>query len=128
MTSVASGNRINVLESGQTPSSSISSVDREASGSSLLPRVPCDLVIYDMMFDISSPGYPYGYPGNSDCLFSVRKLNNKICSLVLHFMEFDLEESVKCTGDSLEINEEDKLCTGMRNGTQSEYHFHNVLV
>ena len=128
VTSIASGNRINVLESGQTPSSSISSVDREASSSSLLPRVPCDLVIYDMMFDISSPGYPYGYPVNSDCLFSVRKLNNKICSLVLHFMEFDLEESVKCTGDSLEINEEDKLCTGMRNGTQSEYHFHNVLV
>ena len=45
-----------------------------------------------------------------------------MCSLVIHFMEFDLEETDKCTGDYLEINDmNDRLCRGIKNGTQSEY-------
>lgn len=28
-------------------------------------RVPCDLVVYEMNFEIISPGYPNGYPANA---------------------------------------------------------------
>lgn len=119
---VTSGDRISVLESGQKPAEI-----PEANVSHHVPRVPCDLVIYDVMFDISSPGYPYGYSCYSDCLFSVRKFNDKICSLVIHFMEFDLQETEGCRGDYLEINEsDDRLCKGIKNGTQSKYHSRNI--
>ena len=105
-TSLTSGDRISVVDK-----------------SSLFPRIPCDLVIYDMYFEISSPGYPFGYPTFADCLFSVRRLNNRICSLVLQFNELDLHPLAPddaCTaGDFLQIGRQ-RLCHGIRNGTKSE--------
>ncbi len=83
-------------------------------------RIPCDLVIYDMMFEIKSPNYPKHYPENIDCLFSIRKANPSICKLKLNFEYFDVEGNDKhCSGDSLEIDG-NKICGRLPNNTISK--------
>ena len=125
-TSIASGSQISVIDA--TPIDHIrtnaaigSSTVSISPGPPSATRVPCDLVIYDLFFEISSPGYPYGYPQNADCLYSIRRLNNRICSLVLHFIELDLASSASCTSDYLELDGQ-RICTGIANDTKSEYH------
>ncbi len=87
---------------------------------SKLTRIPCDLVIYDMMFEIKSPNYPKRYPENVDCLFSIRKANPSICKLKLKFVYFDVEGNDKhCSGDSLEIDG-NKICGRLPNNTISK--------
>jgi hypothetical protein len=87
---------------------------------SKLTRIPCDLVIYDMMFEIKSPNYPNHYPENSDCMFSIRKANPSICKLKLKFVYFDVEGNDKlCSGDSLEIDG-NKICGRLPNNTISK--------
>ena len=91
-----------------------------------ISRIPCDLIIYDQMFELMSSGYPItNYPINSDCLYSIRRINNQICSLQLNFVEFDLEQSSKnCEFDYLEIgSSNNRLCGRMSNQTLSEYTF-----
>jgi hypothetical protein len=114
--SMTSGDRISVM----TGSSS-----NHKEQMSTFPRVPCDLVIYDMYFEISSPGYPYSYPNFADCLFSIRRINDRICSIVISFNELDLHpldsSDDHCTaGDFLQIGSSHRFCQGIRNGTKSE--------
>lgn len=87
-------------------------------------RVPCDLVVYDAYFELSSPGYPYTYPLNADCLYSVRRLNDRVCRLKLTFVEFDIESSAGCERDSLSVDSQ-KLCGVISNETTKEYEFNN---
>ncbi|KAI1305239.1 Cubilin [Halotydeus destructor] len=98
-------------------SSSITVIDGPKSG-----RVPCDLAIYDSIFEVSSPGYPYGYPLNSDCLYSIRKLNDNVCKLRLTFVDFDLETTPACDHDYLQVNG-DNICGRYGNGTVKDYDF-----
>ncbi|RWS13407.1 cubilin-like protein [Dinothrombium tinctorium] len=86
-------------------------------------RIPCDLVIFEKSFEIKSPGYPYMYPANSDCLYSVRRTNPEICKIRLEIVEFDIEASLNCVKDYLEFAN-NKLC-GIHNRTTREFDFVN---
>lgn len=85
-------------------------------------RMPCDLVVYDMLFELSSPGYPYSYPLNADCLYSVRRLSDQVCKLRLTIVEFDLESSKNCETDSLSIGGH-AMCGQLLNQTVKEVDF-----
>ena len=132
-TSVASGSQISVIDA--TPIDHIRTNAAMGPSSGFISpgspppatRVPCDLVIYDLFFEISSPGYPYGYPQSADCLYSIRRLNNRICSLVLHFIEVDLSPSPGCQSDYLELDGQ-RICSGIANDTKKEIDFHSYKV
>ncbi|CAG2116376.1 unnamed protein product, partial [Medioppia subpectinata] len=81
------------------------------STNSSLVRVPCDRVIYDMVFEMRSPNYPNYYPPNTDCLYSIRRVNSNA--------KGDYKE---CVGDSLEING-NKMCGSLPNNTVEEFSF-----
>ena len=83
------------------------------------PRVPCDLVVFDSKFELSTPGYPFAYPIRSDCLFSIRRANYNVCKLKLEFDAFDLESSPHCRADQLEI-EGEKLCGSLPSNSTSK--------
>ena len=84
-------------------------------------RIPCDLVIYDEKFEITSPNFPNSYPINSDCLYSIRKSNPRICKLKLHLLYFNVDKmSFNCQGDYLEINKK-RICGELKNSTISNW-------
>lgn len=117
-------------------SSSVNDLNQASSVNSL-PRLPCDQAIYDRFFEIRSPNYPFAYPSNSDCLYSIRRLSSSICKLRLYFVDFELENDhnyklIKdnhslqrnllqqvdgCNEDYLEINEKLRFCEAKLNGT-----------
>ncbi|RWS21833.1 hypothetical protein B4U80_11764 [Leptotrombidium deliense] len=86
-------------------------------------RIPCDLVIFDKTFELKSPGYPYTYPPNSDCLYSIRRSNPEICKIRLEILDFDTDATPDCRNDYLEL-ENQRLC-GKVNKTTKEYSFPN---
>ncbi|CAG2164515.1 unnamed protein product [Oppiella nova] len=87
----------------------IAIVDNTNAINSSLIRVPCDRVIYDMVFEMRSPNYPNYYPPNTDCLYSIRRSNSN-------------GEYKECVGDSLEVNG-NKMCGSLPNNTMEEFSF-----
>lgn len=55
--------------------------------------------------DIISPGYPYYYPNNVDCVWVVGVPDNK--QIALGFEEFELEGGVGCRFDFVEVRDGD---------------------
>jgi hypothetical protein len=86
---------------------------------SSISRVPCDLVVHDMMFEITSPNYPNSYPSHSDCLYSIRKANQNVCKLRLKFVSFDVYGDKECKEDYLEIYN-NRMCGRLPNNTISK--------
>lgn len=106
---------ISVIESNDKISSSVAIGVESPSNR----RVPCDLVVFDTRFEVSTPGYPYVYPNNADCLFSIRRANYNICKLRLEFVDFDVSPSPNCGTDHLDI-EGERLCGIVPNNTISK--------
>uniref|UniRef100_T1KQ91 CUB domain-containing protein n=1 Tax=Tetranychus urticae TaxID=32264 RepID=T1KQ91_TETUR len=120
---IADSSPISVLDSN----SKISSSSAIGVDGSSIRRVPCDLVVFDARFEISTPGYPYIYPNNADCLFSIRRANYNICKLRLEFVDFDVASSLNCESDHLDI-EGERICGIISNNTIREFDFHNYKI
>lgn len=60
------------------------------------------LMIMDSGY-VRSPGYPYGYPANSRCVWRLQAASNWQRQLRLNFTHFNLENQVSCYFDYLEI-------------------------
>lgn len=58
---------------------------------------------------LESPNYPSNYPSNQDCSYLIQ---GPECPtyFVLQFLDFSLEESLGCSKDRLEIENQDALC------------------
>lgn len=107
---------------GSEPISVLESSDKKLTDSEN-SRIPCDVLVIETKFEITSPGFPYEYPPKSDCLYSIRRRNFNYCKLRLELEMFELEaNSLNCDGDNLEI-EGDKICGIQANNTIKEYDF-----
>lgn len=97
----------------------ISVLEPKPNDSTSSQRVPCDLAIFESKFEIISPGYPYQYPPNADCLYSIRRANSNICKLKLEFIDYDVDSTSSCDGDYLDI-EGLKFCGPLSKNYQSK--------
>ena len=54
---------------------------------------------------LKSPGYPYGYQNEKECIYTISVAENNIIKIV--FSEFDLEHHDDCGNDFLEFRDGD---------------------
>lgn len=66
---------------------------------------------------IQSPGYPFSYPEELDCRYTISATDSGVCQLEVRLQNTSLEESLHCTKDSLQIGE-DIFC-GNLNGVRT---------
>ena len=52
---------------------------------------------------IKSPGYPFKYPNEKECIYEVSVAENNVIKIL--FFEFDLEHNTDCRNDFLEMND-----------------------
>ncbi|XP_064459056.1 cubilin-like [Ornithodoros turicata] len=79
----------------------------------------CDRLYALPDFQLESPGYPGEYRSGLDCRFFIRRLSERICSLQITFVNFDVEDSPNCYNDYLEIGGE-KICGCVPGGQTKE--------
>ncbi|XP_022251869.1 cubilin-like, partial [Limulus polyphemus] len=82
----------------------------------------CSDVYARKEFYLSSVNYPRNYDNNLDCSYVVRRHDNKVCSLRLQFLDFDVESSTDCEYDYLNVDGQ-KLCGTLPAGTFRTYDF-----
>lgn len=77
----------------------------------------CDVYLGEYQGEIRSPGYPFGYPVNHTCMYTVKKANDDVCGLELIFHHFDVQTpntqkdlTDNCYGDYLILPDGDRLC------------------
>ncbi|XP_076352052.1 cubilin-like isoform X2 [Tachypleus tridentatus] len=81
-----------------------------------LPAVPpsrkrCDQEVATVSGSLLSPGFPNDYGPNEKCIFSIRRAEPTVCSVVLDIRNFDVESSIGgCTKDYLEFPDLTRLC------------------
>ncbi|XP_060517926.1 uncharacterized protein LOC132697663 [Cylas formicarius] len=80
------------------------------------PNSGCGKIYSDDEFIITSDNYPGQYPPNQNC-FYLLKGDNCTTRFKFEFVHFDIQSSVGCTGERLEIGNQDALC-GSKNGTK----------
>ncbi|XP_071541139.1 LOW QUALITY PROTEIN: uncharacterized protein [Panulirus ornatus] len=72
---------------------------------------------------LQSPNYPNQYPPDIDCRYIVTRLSADVCQLKLKVLDMDVESSVGCGRDYLQVGMQERLC-GQRNpGEIRKYHF-----
>ncbi|OTF84230.1 CUB domain containing protein, partial [Euroglyphus maynei] len=77
----------------------------------------CDVYLGEYQGEIRSPGYPFGYPVNHTCMYTVKKARDDVCGLELIFHHFDVQTpntqkdlTDNCYGDYLLLPDGDRLC------------------
>ncbi|CAG2110475.1 unnamed protein product [Medioppia subpectinata] len=65
----------------------------------------CDIYIGEVIGDLRSPGYPYGYHNNQSCHYSIRRAATDICKVELIFHQFDISSNDRrvCDSDFVEL-------------------------
>ncbi|XP_022643937.1 cubilin-like isoform X4 [Varroa destructor] len=66
----------------------------------------CTQTFMSREFTIQSPGFPQSHPDNSECKYTVIRAGPDICYLELSYDSFNLEESIDCSRNYLEIGGE----------------------
>lgn len=75
-----------------------------------MPRISCDQFFDKEEFQLVSPGFRRGgYLPNTDCTYTIRKYDFRVCALEIKMDAFDLESDADCNKDYLQFNEV-KLC------------------
>ncbi|XP_065164226.1 cubilin isoform X1 [Atheta coriaria] len=74
----------------------------------------CGGIFSQPQFIIESPRYPSNYPSNANCLYIFK---GPYCqtNYTLQFLDFNLENSLGCVNDRLEVKIRDALC-GIKDG------------
>ncbi|CAG2170483.1 unnamed protein product [Oppiella nova] len=72
----------------------------------------CDIYIGEVIGDLRSPGYPYGYHNNQSCHYSIRRAASDICKVELIFHQFDISSTDRrfCDSDFVELPDRTRLC------------------
>ncbi|UXI19623.1 zinc finger protein [Sarcoptes scabiei] len=77
----------------------------------------CDIYLSDYRGEIKSPNYPFGYPANESCIYTIRKVNENVCQVELILRQIDIHTpNVKkdltdnCYGDYLQMPDGSRLC------------------
>ncbi|XP_076352054.1 cubilin-like isoform X4 [Tachypleus tridentatus] len=89
-----------------------------------LPAVPpsrkrCDQEVATVSGSLLSPGFPNDYGPNEKCIFSIRRAEPTVCSVVLDIRNFDVESSIGgCTKDYLEFPDLTRLCGTYKGKTE----------
>lgn len=73
-------------------------------GPSLPPPPTCNICTNERRGLLVSYGYPNQYRNNLHCTYSIEKYDSSICSLELHFMDFEVMPSLDCSDDYLTID------------------------
>ncbi|XP_076352306.1 cubilin-like isoform X2 [Tachypleus tridentatus] len=77
----------------------------------------CDEEIRSHDAELQSPNFPWSYPPNLQCQYSVYRASPEVCKLAIHILYFRLENSFNCFNDHLFL--EDKFyCGGMLRSNQ----------
>ena len=84
----------------------------------------CDQTFSTAHFTIKSPNHPQVYPNSLYCRYTIRRPSQAICGLDFKFKSFDLEESVKCGKDYLEIDT-GKICGHLPPNHERRYYYFN---
>jgi hypothetical protein len=84
----------------------------------------CDQTFNTAHFTIKSPNHPNRYPESLYCRYTIRRPSRAICGLDFKFKSFDLEESVKCSKDYLEIDT-GKICGHLPPNHERRYYYFN---
>ncbi|XP_022242072.1 dorsal-ventral patterning tolloid-like protein 1, partial [Limulus polyphemus] len=83
-------------------------------------RRRCDLEVVTVSGRLLSPDFPNDYGPNEKCIFSIRRADPTICSVVLDINKFDLESSIgRCNKDYLELPDLTRIC-GTYNGKSGD--------
>lgn len=69
----------------------------------------CGQTINQHQFILQSTGYPNGYPENIQCEYFLQGHNACQTEFHFQFLDFDVENSVNCSKDRLEVNWRDSL-------------------
>nr|XP_046909258.1 uncharacterized protein LOC124490751 [Dermatophagoides farinae] len=77
----------------------------------------CDVYLGEYQGEIRSPGYPFGYPVNHTCMYTIKKAKDDVCGLELIFHHFDVQTpntqkdlTDNCHGDYLLLPDGERLC------------------
>ncbi|XP_054153072.1 cubilin-like isoform X2 [Oppia nitens] len=71
----------------------------------------CDIYIGEVIGDLRSPGFPYGYHSNQSCTYSIRRAASDICKVELIFNQFDINAGdSRCDSDYFELPDRNRLC------------------
>ncbi|KAI2807434.1 hypothetical protein BLOT_005370 [Blomia tropicalis] len=88
----------------------------------------CDVYLSEVNGELRSPGYPFGYPPNHSCIYTIKKSFEDVCQLELIFHHFDIQTPDAkrdltdiCHGDYLELPDHSRLC-GYYNQAMSRDH------
>lgn len=80
-------------------------------------NLDCGGIFDQQQFVIESPDYPANYPHDSDCSY-ILKGPSCPTTFTLQPLDFNIESSLGCSGDRLEIQDKDALC-GNEVGTKN---------
>ncbi|XP_013782574.2 cubilin-like isoform X1 [Limulus polyphemus] len=71
----------------------------------------CEQEVITTSGQITSPGFPNNYGPNENCIFTIRRADSTVCSIVLDIQHFDLEnDKGGCSNDYLEFPDLTRLC------------------
>ena len=82
------------------PSSSV--VTSKKQNSNALSR--CGSIFSETSFELQSTNYPGFYENDAECVYIIRRKNEKICKIDLRFIDFDVDPSPDCNNDFLMID------------------------
>ncbi|KAG1664200.1 Cubilin [Nymphon striatum] len=85
-------------------------------------RDACNEVFREEKFVLQSRNYPANYNNGEECKYRIIKANERICSLQMTFVNFDLEPSDNCQFDHLEINGQ-RMCGKIDTKTIKNFDF-----
>ncbi|KAB7495993.1 Tolloid-like protein 1 [Armadillidium nasatum] len=86
----------------------------------LQSSVPCDRLITEEEFNITSPSFPGLYPDDAECHYEVLQSNWNICGLLLTPTYFDVEGASYCMFDYVEVQGK-RLCGNLT--SKEEYYY-----
>jgi len=85
------------------------------------PGLPlCDQIFTETRFGINSPNYPNDYPPSIICQFIIKRPSFSVTAIEITFKTFDIEDSVSCSKDYLEIDGS-KICGILPPNHQSKW-------
>lgn len=77
----------------------------------------CDIYLGELNGELRSPGYPFGYPTNHTCIYTIKRVTPDVCQIELLFHHLDIQTQDKkkdltdrCEGDFLELPDRSRMC------------------